>query len=56
METRKSAKLLCAGPIPARTSNYTLTNNCPSGVIGSRARLKIVFPKKECGFDAHLGH
>ena len=26
-----------------------------SGETGIRARLKIVF-RKECGFDAHLGH
>ena len=28
---------------------------CPSGGIGIRARLKIV-SRKGCGFDSHLGH
>ncbi len=33
----------------------TLGLRCPSGGIGRRARLKIVF-RKGCGFNSHLGH
>ncbi|MEN9582782.1 MAG: hypothetical protein RL641_736 [Candidatus Parcubacteria bacterium] len=60
-----SAKELYAGSIPTVASlqmfvrphnlQQYLINYCPSGVIGSRSRLKID-RRKTCGFDSHLGH
>ena len=56
MVTLESAKLLCAGSIPAQASRCSRNVRVRvSGGIGIRARLKIV-SRKGCGFDAHLTH
>ena len=53
MVTQESAKLPCAGSIPARASTGKPVI-CPGDGTGIRSRLKIG-GRKACGFDPHPG-